>query len=101
MGLGGVGACVRVRVRACVQMACACAPRAHDGLERVARLVVIEARVNVRAKVLVDFAAERLDDFFLERIEALLAVVRRELGNVGVLRMLRKDDRLAQEGRGG
>ena len=62
---------------------------------------MIETRVNVRAKVLVDFAAERLDDFLLERVEALLAVVRRELGNVGVLRMLRKDDRLAQEGRGG
>ena len=57
--------------------------------------------MNVRAKVLVDFAAERLDDFLLERVEALLAVVRRELGNVGVLRMLQKDDRLAQEGRGG
>ena len=59
-----------------------CTEIAHDGLERVARLVVIEARVNVRAKVLVDFAAERLDDFFLERVEALLAVVRRELGNL-------------------
>ena len=89
--MGWVG-CVSASVRANGMRVCT--EIAHDGLERVARLVVIETRVDVRAKVLVDFAAERLDDFFLERVEALLAVVRRELRNVGVLRMLRKDDRL-------